>query len=430
MVAAAASATVATGAALTAVLAGAGTSAADPVSLTLNYSCPFPLIGTQTLQIVISADIPTTVNVGEPTPAFTVTAVATVPPTATQGLTLVGAATVEGSAKASSTVTAPEATIPVTVPATIPVTPVPASGSFDTVATGDAPSLTFTQAGQATITVGDILLTLHPKRADGTDTGLGVFDSQCTQVAGQNNTLANITINGGTTTEPTTTEPTTTEPTTTEPTTTEPTTTEPTTTEPTTTEPTTTEPTTSEPSTTEPTTTTSNPPTGIDYSYTLEGDSVVKKLNATVPLSGGIDANLDLASGNFTADLSLEPSKLKATLFHFIPITAKVAFEQEGKTTGTLAGGVLNSTSHTTIKLPSVKVFGFPISKSPKCQSSEPSEINLTSGPGFDPLAGGDLSGTYEIAPLENCGPLTGLISPLATGPGNTIDVTLSPKES
>ncbi|OXM63945.1 hypothetical protein L1857_24670 [Amycolatopsis thermalba] len=416
MVAAAASATVATGAALTAVLAGSGTSAAEPVSLTLQYSCPFPLIGTQTLQIVISADIPTTVNVGEPTPAFQVKAVATVPPTATQGLTLVGAATVEGTAKASSTVTAPEATIPVTVPATIPVTPVPASGSFDTVATGDAPSLTFTQAGQATITVGDILLTLHPKRADGTDTGLGVFDSQCTQVAGQNNVLADITINGGTTT--------------TEPTTTEPTTTEPTTTEPTTTEPTTTEPTTTEPTTTEPTTTTSNPPTGIDYGYALAGDSVIKKLGATVPLSGGIDANLDLATGNFTADLSLEPTQLKATLFRFIPITAKVAFAQEGKTTGTLSGGVLNSTSHTTIKLPSVKVFGFPISKSPKCQTAEPSEINLTSGPGFDPLAGGDLSGTYDIAPLQNCGPLTGLISPLAAGPGNTIDVTLSPKES
>ncbi|GAB3575526.1 hypothetical protein GCM10027445_38140 [Amycolatopsis endophytica] len=413
MVAAAASATVATGAALTAVLAGAGTSSADPVSLTLNYSCPFPLIGTQTLQIVISADIPTTVNVGEPTPAFQVQAVATVPPTATQGLTLVGAATVEGSAAANSTVTAPEATIPVTVPATIPVTPVPASGSFDTVATGDAPSLTFTQAGQAEITVGDILLTLHPKRADGTDTGLGVFDSQCTQVAGQDNVLANITINGGS--EPTeTTEPTTTEPT-------EPTeTTEPTTTEPT--EPTDT-------TTTEPTTTTTNPPTGIDYGYALEGDSVIKKLGATAPLSGGIDANLDLATGNFTADLQLDPTSLQAKLFGFIPVTANVDFAQEGQTTGTLSGGVLSSTSHTTIKLPTVKLFGFPISESPQCRTSEPSEINLTSGPGFDPLAGGDLSGTYDIAELQDCGPLTGLISPLATGPGNTIDVSLSPKE-
>ncbi|GHF52721.1 hypothetical protein FHX82_004204 [Amycolatopsis bartoniae] len=409
--AAGASGCVAAGTALTAVLLGGGVSSAAPASLTLNYTCPFPLIGTQTLPIRISADVPDTATVGEPTPAFDVTTVSTVPATATQGLTLVGAATVEGSAAASSTVTAPEGTIPVTVPATIPTTPVPASGSFDVTATGSAPSMTFTQPGTATITVGDVKLTLHPKRADGSDTGLGTFDSQCTQVPGQNNTLATITINGGgTTTEPTTTEPTTTEPTTTQPTTTEPTTTEPT--------------------TTAPTTTPGNPGGGIQYGYALQGSSTLKKLGANVPLTGGIDANLDLATGAFTADLTLDPSSLQAKLFHFIPITANVAFQQEGQTTGTLANGVLTSHSSTTIKLPVVKVLGFPISKSPSCRTSAPSDIALRSGPGFDPLTGGNLSGTYDVASLTGCGPLNGLISALATGPGNTINATLTPKAS
>ncbi|KAA9153513.1 hypothetical protein FPZ12_034255 [Amycolatopsis acidicola] len=408
--AAATSGLVVAGTAVTAVLLGAGTGSAAPVSLTLNYSCPFPLIGTQQLSVKISADVPATATVGEPTPAFDVTTVSTVPATATQGLALVGAATVEGSAQAGSTVTAPEATIPVTVPATIPVTPVPASGTFDVTATGSAPSLTFTQAGTATITVGDINLTLHPKKADGTDTGLGTFDSACTQVAGQNNTLATIDIQGGTTT---------TEPTTTEPTTTEPTTTEPTTTEPTTTEPTTTEPTTSEPG-----------GGGIAYGYALKGSTKLKSLGATVPLTGGIDANLDLATGAFTADLTLDPATIKASLFKFIPITANARFAQEGQTTGTLAGGVLSSDSKTTIKLPVVKVFGFPISKTPNCQTSSPSDIALKSGAGFDPLAGGALTGTYSIAKLKGCGALNDLISALATGDGNTIDVTLTPKTS
>jgi len=40
------------------------------------------------------------------------------------------------------------------------------------------------------------------------------------------------------------------------------------------------------------------------------------------------------------------------------------------------------------------------------------------------------LSGTYDVAELTDCGPLNDLISSLATGPGNTIDVTLSPKAS
>ncbi|WP_407652764.1 DUF6801 domain-containing protein [Amycolatopsis cynarae] len=416
MIAAASSSAVVAGTAVTALLAGAGTGAAAPASLTLNYSCPFPLIGTQTLQIALSADIPATATVGQPTPAFDVKTVSTVPSTATQGLSLVGAATVEGSAAAASTVNAPEGTVPVTVPATIPPTPVPSSGSFQVTATGSAPSLTFTKAGTATITVGDIKLTLHPKKADGTDTGLGTFDSQCTQVAGQNNTLATIQIADAPTSTPPTTQPPTTQPTTSEPPTTQPTTTEPPTTQP---------------PTTQPTTSTSAPGGGgIQYSYGLRGSSTLKTLNAKVPLSGGIAADLDLATGAFTADLNLDPTRMRASLFWFIPVTANVAFQQEGKTTGTLSGGVLASDSKTTIKLPVIKLFGFPISKSPNCRSSSPSDIKLTSGAGFDPLNGGKLSGTYDIAPLTGCGPLNNLISALATGPGNTIDVTLSPKSS
>ncbi|GAB3582500.1 hypothetical protein GCM10027445_55910 [Amycolatopsis endophytica] len=177
------------------LLAGAGTSAADPATLTLTYTCPFPLIGNQQISVAINADVPATATVGEPTPEFAIEAVATVPETATAGLNLVGAKTVEGTAQASAAVDAPEASLPVTVPTTIAPTEIPASGAFDVTATGTTPSLTFTQAGEATVTVGDLLLTLHPKTADGSDTGLGTFDSQCTQDAGQDNTLATVQIN-------------------------------------------------------------------------------------------------------------------------------------------------------------------------------------------------------------------------------------------
>ncbi|MFD4197673.1 DUF6801 domain-containing protein [Amycolatopsis thermoflava] len=176
------------------LLAGAGTSAADPATLTLTYTCPFPLIGNQPISVVINADIPATATVGRPTPEFDIEAVATVPSTATAGLNLVGAKTVEGTAQAAATVAAPEATLPVTVPTTIPPTAIPASGAFDVTATGTTPSLTFTQPGEATVSVGDLLLTLHPKKADGSDTGLGTFDSQCTQDPGQDNVLATVQI--------------------------------------------------------------------------------------------------------------------------------------------------------------------------------------------------------------------------------------------
>lgn len=67
-IAAAVSGAVVAGTAVTAILLGTGTSPADPASLTLDYSCPFPLIGTQQLKIVISADVPATATVGEPVP--------------------------------------------------------------------------------------------------------------------------------------------------------------------------------------------------------------------------------------------------------------------------------------------------------------------------------------------------------------------------
>lgn len=173
---------------------GAGTGAAEPASLTLSYTCPFPLIGEQAMSVEINADVPSSAVVGEPTPEFTVESVATVPATATQGLSLVGAKTIEGSGLADASVAAPEATLDVQVPVDVEKTDVPASGAFDVAATGSAPSLTFTEAGQATITVGDLLLTLTPRTADGSETGLGTFDAPCTLDAGQDATLADFEI--------------------------------------------------------------------------------------------------------------------------------------------------------------------------------------------------------------------------------------------
>ncbi|GAA0643719.1 hypothetical protein GCM10010174_78300 [Kutzneria viridogrisea] len=482
---------------------GSGTSSAVPIKLNLTYSCTFPLIGVQPIKVEINTDIPDTIAVGTPAPAFTIKAISTVPATATQGLTLVGATTIEGTADASSTVAAPEATLPVSVPTTIPQTAVPASGEFTIVASGQTPSLTFSKAGQAVITVGDLLLHLEPKKADGTDTGLGKFDSACKQDPGQNNTLTTITITDAppttttTTTPPVTTTTTTTPPvttttttppvttTTTTPPVTTTTTTPPVTTTTTTTPPvttTTTTPPVTTTTTTPPVTTTTTPPVTtttttppvttttppvttttttppvttttttppvttttttppvttttttpgggtINYGYGLKGSSVIRNLNGTVPLSGGIDASLELATGKFSADLSLNPTHARFSLFGFLPVSTDIAFSSAGRTTGSLSGGKLISHSKLTIKLPRVTLFGIPISSSPNCRTSSPSDIDLSSDSGFDPLRGGKLSGTYGIAPLTGCGLFTGFISAFTTGGGNTIDVTLSAKK-
>ena len=168
--------------------------------------------------------------------------------------------------------------------------------------------------------------------------------------------------------------------------------------------------------------------TVVEYSFDLAGATYIKAANGTVPLTGGIDADFDLATSTFEADLALNPTSGSFKLFGFIPATAKIQFAPVGRTTGSIAGGVLKSTSKVTVKLPQVSLMGFPIAQSSTCQTKSPATIPLESKGSFDPLAGGALTGTYTLPALQGCGQLNSLISALAAGKGNTIAVALTPR--
>ena len=173
---------------LTGLAVGAGVSSAatTAVDKTLTFTCPFPLIGNQTLSVRIRASMSTPDTVGGDLVTTDFSATATVPPTATQGLALVGAATIEGTAQAGVTLDEAGTPLDITISGmTVPSTPVPASGSFDTVASGPVPTATITKAGTTTVSVGGFSTTLTPKKADGTPTGLGTFTSDCTLTPGQ-----------------------------------------------------------------------------------------------------------------------------------------------------------------------------------------------------------------------------------------------------
>ncbi|PSL53629.1 chitodextrinase [Saccharothrix carnea] len=532
--------------------APAGTGGTPPLRQV--YNCPFPLIGNQNVTVDIDTDLPAEIGVGAFTPQIDITAVSNAGPTATQGLRLVGAETIQGTAVATSLVRSPGNHQAVAVPTAVPNQPIPVSGDLVINAAGTAPALRFDQPGTATLSVHDLVLTMTPKRADGTDTGLGTFVADCTPVdPGQRTVLHTFTVVPAADTEaPGTpsgltageTTPTSvplswtaatdnigvtgydvyngsTLATTVDGTSATVEGLDPDTeytftvvakdaagnrsaagapvTARTKATPDTEAPTTpanlrstaqTENSVTlawdastdnvavtgyevhngassVPTTDTAatvnglapdteytftvvakdaagntsamtaalkvrtkasqGPPT-VEYGYGLTGSTKIKAADGTVALAGGIDAALNLATGAFDADLTLDPTSGRFRAFGFVPVKAKIQFVQAAKTTGTLAGGVLKSTSSVTVKLPHITVLGIPISTSPDCRTKTPASIPLESKPGFDPLAGGTLVGTYTLPALTGCGPLTGLISGATSGPGNTIEVKLSPR--
>nr|WP_297399173.1 choice-of-anchor D domain-containing protein [uncultured Marinobacter sp.] len=170
----------------------------------------------------------------------------------------------------------------------------------------------------------------------------------------------------------------------------------------------------------------------------LEGSTYIKSSDSTLPLNGTIATVLELASGTFEADLAIEPTTGYFSirlLFSRLKAVADVEFEQSEMTTGTLVNGKLTAHSHLYVKVPKValKLFGLPIrvGGGDQCQTIEPVDITLTSGDGgnFSPATGGDVSGVYGLPPLENCGLLTDVLNQFLTGPGNTIDLTLTPEQ-
>lgn len=439
---------------------GSATASAVPVSLTLNYTCNFPLLKPEPLALKISSDIPDRLAIGTTSKPFAIQASAAVSSGAAFGLRAVDTASIEGTAVAAAVVTLPDSQLPVDVDTTIEKTTLPATGGFTTNATGSTPPLKFAKAGDVAIDVGDLVLTLTPRMADGQKTGLDEFETECFLVPGQNTRLANIKIGDGGTT--------------------------PDTTAPTAPSALSAIPNSSgtalswAPSTdavgvtgydvyqdgtkVQTVTGTSATVNGLDASktykfkvqardaannlspfsqeidvkptgpvggsgYNLAGTARIKTLTTgTVPLSGSFDAAIQ--QGAFSGTLALNPVKARLVALGFIPVTASLQFVTNGPTTGTLSGTELNTTSKIRTKLPQVSLFGtIPLAGGTTCQTRSISTVNLKST-AFTPAAGGTLAGTFAISDLSGCGILNGIVSPLTAGGGNTLSLKSTPKSN
>lgn len=182
------------------------------------------------------------------------------------------------------------------------------------------------------------------------------------------------------------------------------------------------------------------PPGGtiVEVTQSIVGETLIAASGGTLPLNGAIDAALLLSTGEFTGELTLEPTQGTFTLsdfFLFRPLkaTAQVEFESLQPTEGIIDGDDLHAISVVSVRVKSVDLsfFGltlFPVGGGEECRTSKPVVIELSTPAGevFRPLEGGNLEGVYDLPPLENCGSLTETLNGFMSGPGNTINLTLT----
>lgn len=168
--------------------------------------------------------------------------------------------------------------------------------------------------------------------------------------------------------------------------------------------------------------------TALKVRYPVKGSTFLKAANATVTLGPGtLRSRVNLSTGAVTASLNLPPATGSFKEFGLIPVTATVAFLQDGPTTGkvNLTTGSVSTKSSITLQITSLTVGGLPVPVGSSCESASPASVALTSQPSFSIVNGGTVSGTYTIPPFAGCGLVTPVLNLTVTGPGNTISLTL-----
>jgi len=167
--------------------------------------------------------------------------------------------------------------------------------------------------------------------------------------------------------------------------------------------------------------------------YTLNGTTHINATGSDLTLGPGtLLATLDLGTGDIVGNVTLPRATGSFTTLGFVPVTATVEFTEVGQTTGwsNPMGGATTTTSHLNIRIVSVTtVLGLPILVGHHCQTKTPAVITLNSEPGFTPIRGGVMNGTYTIPPFENCLLSTWLVNLLIPGDGNTISLTVGPRQ-
>ena len=170
----------------------------------------------------------------------------------------------------------------------------------------------------------------------------------------------------------------------------------------------------------------------IDVDYDVNGVTRIASTGSDITLGPAVMYSKVEATGPFTGDMVLPGTRTEFKLLGFLPVSANVAFEPTGPTTGAIArvGRVSNLTSTSTyhVRLTNIKASIFPLFAGPFCRTKNPVviEANTPAGEAFSVSSGGRLVGEYSIGDFQHCGLNTLLINSIIPGAGNTIELNLT----
>lgn len=420
------------------------------VSKTYQYSCELPVVGVQQIPITLKVTGPDSVTAGDAIPVQTRADVA-VPSNVQAALPIIGATSADLDSTLKTTWSGAVTGSfdgRLSVRGAIP----PASGQW--FISGDAayPSVPTSAAGTATVSVGGIDLVLTLRTADGGLTGLGVVNTGCTLLPGQDPTLTTITITAGGGGTPAPTAP----PATAPPATAPPATAAPAGpgTPPATARPTSPAAPASPSATAAATATTAvtaapvDPTAGAtttisdtdatvpDYGglvalyYGLRGRAELNRVGVAAQLdSGKLTTLLNLQDGRWFGEFSFPETTARFRIAGLVPVTARVTFTQVDPAYGTISNGVVEATAKVDMKVLSLSLGRLGLSPGKTCATVSPIELALASGPNFNPLQGGRVAGAFLVPAFGSCGMVGTLSNLVITGPGNRLVLDLQPTQ-
>ncbi len=190
-----------------ALMAVNGAAIAAPVTKTIDFLCPFPIIGDQLVSAQITADFPEVLELDENgeavLPSVFIDTINTIAEKGKLGLSLVDAEKVTGTATSINTFHTVAGDIDNTTLLTIVPTTVPTdtAGTFDVPANGNAPAQTFdtSHEGTVTLSVDDLVMDLTNYTANGTiaTAPVGQFVADCALAEGEDNVLVSFEVDSG-----------------------------------------------------------------------------------------------------------------------------------------------------------------------------------------------------------------------------------------